>query len=250
MENKHKQYLSVSAYKGLLECEARQIAIDLGEFTPEKTPLRLIGSYIDAYFTNDLNKFKEENPQIFKKDGSLYSDFAMAEDIIKFIEQDALLLKYIKGDKLQHEVTGEIGGVPFLGYIDSLHTGKAIVDLKIVADLYKKEWSKKENTYVHFIEAYGYDIQLAVYQQLHFQMTNQYLPVFLAMITKQKPYYDKAVVQIPQGRLDYVLEEVMANAPALLEVRKGNVAPKRCEKCDYCRSTKQLKTTITVFDLM
>lgn len=66
-----------------------------------------------------------------------------------------------------------IDGIEWLGYIDSLHYGKAIVDLKVVADLYTKVWSTTENTYVHFIESYGYDKQAAIYQELYFQKTGR-----------------------------------------------------------------------------
>ena len=184
-EKKHKDYLSISAYKGLQECAAKQLAKDLGLFIEPPTNPMLIGSYVDAYFGNKLDEFKLENPQIFKKDGTLYSDFAMADDIIEFIKKDTLLMKYLQGDKIQYEVKGEIAGIPFLGYIDSLHENKAIVDLKVVADLYTKVWSDTEKTYIHFVEAYGYDKQLAVYQELLFQETGVRLPVFLAMVTKQ-----------------------------------------------------------------
>ena len=251
MENKlHKNYLSVSAYKGLQECSAKQVAKDLGLFVEPPTKPMLIGSYVDAYFSGTLADFKNNNPQIFKKDGNLYADFEMAEDIIAFIKKDALLMKYLTGDKMQFEVKGTIAGVEWLGYIDSLHTGKAIVDLKVVADLYTKVWSTTENMYVHFIESYGYDKQAAIYQELYFQMTGERLPVFLAMVTKQQPYFDKAIVQIPQGRMDYLIDEMSEKAPALLSMRNGSEPVKRCEKCEYCRSTKMLKETITVFDLM
>ena len=251
MENSiYKDYLSVSAYKGLQECAAKQLAKDLGLFVEEKPTAYLIGSYVDAYFGSKLDQFKMDNPQIFKKDGTLYSDFTMANDIIEFIKKDRLLMTYLHGDKIQYEVKGEIAGVPFLGYIDSLHSEKAIVDLKIVADLYTKVWSTDEKTYIHFVEAFGYDKQLAIYQELHFQETGLRLPVFLAMITKQKPYFDKAIVQIPQGRLDFVLDEIREKAPELLAIRKGEIHAERCEKCNYCRSTKVLKETITIFDLM
>lgn len=256
MENlkKYKNHLSSSAYKSLQECSARQVAIDLGLFEKPTSKEQLIGKYVDAYFSGTIDELKKEDllkekPQIFKKDGSLYADFITAETVIKVIENDPLLLKYVKGDKLQYKVRGEIGGVIFEGFIDSLHTDKAIVDLKIMADLYAKFWDNKEKSYVLWFEYFGYDRQMAIYQELIYQETGKKLPCFLAVATKQTPP-DKAVIQIPQGRMDLLIDEIKDNAMGLVNLRNGTSPVVRCEKCDYCRSTKMLKETITVFDLM
>ncbi|MEN2468125.1 PD-(D/E)XK nuclease-like domain-containing protein [Ornithinibacillus sp. JPR2-1] len=36
----------------------------------------------------------------------------------------------------------------------------------------------------------------------------------------------------------------------IMEVKNGHADPVRCEKCDYCRMTKQLKDTIEVGNLI
>ncbi len=250
MEKKnHKSYLSPSAFKRLTECSASQVAIDLGEWKVEATKPMLIGSYVDAYFSGTLEQFKNDNPQILKKDGNLYSDFVLAETVIKVIENDPLLLKYVKGDVLQKEILVEINGVMWKGFIDSLHLGKAIVDLKVVADLYTKVWDNKLRQYIHFIEAYKYDLQGAIYQKGVEIETGEKLPFFLAMVTKQNPS-DKAVIQIPNDRMDYIIDDIAEQSKELVAIRSGLKRPVRCEKCEYCRATKKLKKTQSIFDFM
>jgi hypothetical protein len=243
----YKNHLSKSAYKNLTECAARQIAIDLGEWKQETTIPMLIGSYVDAYFSGTLDEFKAKNPQIYKKDGTLYASMEPAEAAIKTIEADPLLLTYVKGDKMQYEVNCTIGGATYKGFIDSLHTDRAIVDLKVVADLYAKVCNNEQHKYVSWIEAYGYDRQGAIYQEAIYQQTGKRLPFFLAVVTKQTPP-DKAVIQIPQGRIDVLLEEMEKNSKELVDIRSGLIPAKRCEKCEFCRKTKKLKKTNSMYE--
>ena len=70
-QNANKMYMSVSQYKDFAECEVLAMAKLNGEYVEKKSKALLIGSYIDAYFSNELDEFKAENPQIFKKDGTL-----------------------------------------------------------------------------------------------------------------------------------------------------------------------------------
>ena len=245
----YKKHLSASAFKSLQQCSARQVAIDTGKFDKPISKGMMVGKYVDAYFSGTIDVFKAENPQIFKKDGSFYAEYLGAYTVIETIKSDPLLLKYVKGDKLQYEVKGKIGGDLFKGFIDSLHIDTAMVDLKIMADLYTRFWSESERCYVLWIEHFGYDRQMAIYQELIRQETGKQLPCFLAVATKQNPP-DKAVIQIPQGRMDMLLDDIKENAKDLLQYRNGKVPPVRCEKCDYCRATKKLTEVITVFDLM
>ena len=242
-----KNNLSASSYKSLKNCPARQVAIDEGRFKFKTTTPMLVGGYVDSYFSGTLENFKQENPQIFKKDGNLYSDFKQAEDIIQVIKADPMLLDYISG-KQQVEVKGKIGGVEFIGYIDSLHEDK-IVDLKIIADIHGKVWDDEQRKYVLWVEAFGYDVQLAIYRELIRQQTDKLLPCYLACVTKQSPP-DKALLEVPQERMDFLIEEIKEKAPELIKLRNGEVYAERCEKCDFCRSTKMLLNTISVYELI
>ena len=50
--------------------------------------------------------------------------------------------------------------------------------------------------------------------------------------------------------LDNALNNIEMNIQSVLAVKNKEVEPIRCEKCDYCKSTKVLKGAISMFDLI
>lgn len=233
------KYMSVSQFKAFSECEARTVAEINGTWERETSTAMLVGSYVDAWFEGTLDNFKENHPEIFLKNGGLKADFVQAESIIQRVSQDSEFMKYMSGEK-QRIVVGEIAGVQFKGKIDSYHADKCIVDLKVMRD-FEPVW--KNHRKQHFIESWGYDIQGAVYQELVRQATGERLPFVICAVTKEKTP-DIAIYSIPQERLDYCLSLVESDVKRFDEIKKGNIPPLRCEKCDYCKSTKVLNGVI------
>lgn len=258
-ENYHSQeanqaYFSVSQYKTFMECEARAMAELRGEYRRETTQALLVGSYIDAHFSRELDIFRAQHPDIYTRTGSLRAEYQQAEEIIARLERDPLAMMMLGGEP-QRIVTGEIEGQPFRGKLDVLLSGdqceaiaaafpemdellfadEAIVDLKIVRDfepLYRAEEGR-----MSFIEFWRYDLQLAVYQRLR----RKQAPCYILAATKEK-VPDIGLFLLPQHMLDAAMEVFMA--PEHLEhvaaVKAGEVEPERCEKCDYCKQTKVL----------
>ena len=228
----NKEYFSVSQYKTFAECSARAMAELNGEVEREKSVSMMVGSYVDAHFSKSLDLFKAQNPEIFLKGKSeLKSEFRHAEYIIARIERDEMMMKYLSGET-QVVITGEIEGVPFKTLIDSYHEGKAIVDQKIMRDM-QPIW--KDGVKLSFIEAWGHDLQMSIYQKIE----GHELPVFLAVATKESEP-DIAIISIPQERLDWCLDQVKQNIRHFNAIKKGLEEPTRCGKCDYCKSTKVL----------
>ena len=128
-------------------------------------------------------------------------------------------------------------GIPFKIKIDSYHEGKKIVDLKVMKD-FDGIW--KDGLKLSFVEAWGYDIQGAIYQ---FIEENQ-LPFYIAAATKEKPEPDLAIISIPQDRLDYCFEIVADNVQRFADIKAGLIKPIRCERCNYCKATKVLTDVI------
>ena len=140
--------------------------------------------------------------------------------------------KYMSGEK-QVIMVGEIEGVPFKIKIDSYHPEKCIVDLKVMRDfqsIYKEGQGR-----LNFIEAWGYDIQAAVYQEIVRQNTGKQLPFFIAGATKENEP-DIAIISIPQPNLDVCLEIVKANVIRFSELKNGIGDPIRCELCEPLQS--------------
>ena len=230
------EYMSVSQFKAFQKCPEMALAEIKGRYEREKTTALLVGSYVDSYFEGTLAQFKHENPDIFKRDGSLKNEFLQAEAIIERIHRDRMFTRFMSGRK-QVIMTGEIEGVKVKIKVDSLHKDK-IVDLKVMKDF--------QNVYVPeagrvpWFEAWGYDIQGAVYQEIVRQNTGEKLPFYLAAATKEK-VTDLDIVEFDQEALDFALERFKRDVEYFDAIKKGAVEPIRCEKCDYCKQTKVLK---------
>lgn len=229
-------YLSYSRFSKFLDCEAAAFA----DYKTEPTVAFLVGSYVDAYFSNEMPEFQAAHPEMYNsRTGELKKDFIKADEIIARIEQDPLLVHYMSGEK-QTIMAGEIEGVPFKIKIDSYLENEAIVDLKIMKD-FNKVWSTAYKAYINFVEAYDYDIELAIFQEIVRQKTGgKILPCYLVCATKENPP-DIGLFEIPQETLDKALQTVKNNLPRYLQISQGKVAPHRCEKCAYCRSSKKAR---------
>lgn len=231
-----QEFMSVSQWKAFNKCPASALAEIKGKYQREKSTALLVGSYVDSFFEGTLPKFIRENHEIFKRDGSLKSEYLQAEAIIQRIQKDKLFTEYMSGEK-QVIMTGEINDVKIKIKIDSYHPDK-IVDLKIMRDfesVYVPEFGRQP-----WFEAWGYDIQGAVYQEIVRQNTGEKLPFFLAAATKEK-VTDLDIVHIDQKMLDYALARFKENLEYFDAVKKGVIKPARCENCEYCKQTKVLK---------
>ena len=232
-----REYWSVSQFKAFNKCEAAGLAEARGVFQREETDALLIGSYVDAYFSGEIDEFiKIHGDKMFsKRGGGLLAKFAHADDIIDRIEADPLMMEFLKGDK-QTIMTAEFFDVTWKVKLD-VFDGKRIVDLKCVKDF--DEVFEKGFGYRSWIEAWGYDIQGAIYQKVVELNTGEKLPFYLAAVTKEK-VPDIKVIQIPQHILDAALNMVEAKIERFDLIKSGDVEPRRCEKCDYCKRTKIL----------
>lgn len=231
----NERFMSVSQFKRFSACPASALAELRGDILREKSTSLLVGAYVDAYFEGSLEQFRAENPEIFKRDGTLKADYVQAEAIIRRIERDPLFMNYLTGEK-QVIMTGTINGVEIKIKVDVLATDR-IVDLKIMKDFGSVYDAEKGR--LPWFEAWGYDVQGAVYQEIVYQNTGARLPFYLAVATKEKEP-DIDVLNIGQKYLDYALESFTADVPVYDAIKKGVIAPERCEKCDYCKNTKVL----------
>lgn len=237
------EYMSVSQFKSFLHCEAQTMAALRGELPEqEKSTALLVGSYIDSYFEGTLEQFKNEHPEIYlsrgTNKGGLKAEYQQAEDIIKRIERDELFMKFMSGKKQVIE-TAELYGIKWKTKIDVLNED-SIVDLKIMRDM-QRTW--RGGNQISFVEAWGYNIQGAVYQEIHYRKTGERLPFYIACATKEAEP-DIEIIHIPDDHLKQVLQVVEANAFRISAVKDGIIAPHRCGGCNYCRSTKVLTEPI------
>lgn len=248
------KYMSASQYKSFKRCEAAAMAELRGEWGRKDSTALLVGSYVDAYFSGEMEQFKEEHPQIFKKDGSLKAEFIQAQTVCDRLEEDELSRLLLSG-KHQTIKTGKIAGVWFKTKSDSLLTsrqvesicnkfpevrkqvpfgGAMIVDLKCMKD-FKSIWDDDLLQRVNFIEYWGYDIQGAIYQKID----NRFAPFVIVAATKESEP-DIEAFHIPDTDLSAKLAEVEELAPRYAAIKEGKIDPAGCGKCAYCRSKKKL----------
>lgn len=224
------EYMSVSQYKSFLKCEAAAMAELRGEWKQPQTTALLVGSYVDAWFEGTLDEFRNEHPEMFKKDGTLKAEFQKAEEIIERVQQDPVFMYYMSGEK-QVIITFELFGTKWKMKIDSDHPDK-VVDLKVMRSMERVMGRS-------FVEHWGYDTQLAVYAK----GKGSDPETFLAVATKEDPI-DIGVISVPKWRRDECLDDVERNLPRMLAVKSGQCEPIRCGVCKYCRATKKIKEPI------
>ena len=252
----NKAYYSVSQIKQFMDCPSAAMASLRGDYVRPKTSSLLVGGYVDAYFSDELDQFCEDNPEIFTKKGELKADFVRAGDIIRRIECDSLALMMLNGRK-QEILTGKISGHPFKVKLDVLldhnqcraiaerfpNMGEllfedgAIVDMKIMKDfepLYKPEEGR-----MHFITYWRYDLQGAVYQEIVRQNTGKTLPVYILAATKQEPP-DIRLFRVDQTDMDLQLDALKRDLPDIDAIKRGVTIPERCESCAWCRHSRVL----------
>lgn len=226
----NQKYMSVSQFKDFGKCEAMALAAIRGEWERPTTTALLVGSYIDAWFEGTLEEFCKAHSEIYTKTGKLKADFVQAEEIIKFLQKDDMFMRYMSGKK-QVILTRELFGTLWKIKIDSYHPDK-IVDLKIMRSM-ERIMGKS------FVEYWGYDLQMAIYDATE----GRDLATYLAVATKQDPP-DKAIISIPRWRKVELLEDVERKMPHILDVKYGRIPPVRCGVCEYCRATKMLTEPI------
>lgn len=235
----NKAYWSVSQFKAFNRCEAAGLAEAEGRYKREQTDALLIGSYVDAYFSGatELDEFCEKNgDKMFTKKGELYAKFQAANNMINAIECQPLMMRMLEGDR-QEIMSAVLDGIPWKIKMDCFN-GERIVDLKTVKD-FGDMWDETIGSRRSWIEYWGYDIQGAIYQKVVEKVTGKKLPFYIAAVTKER-VPDVEVIEISQHILDAAYGLVQAKIERFDLIKTGEVEPRRCEKCEYCKTTKVL----------
>ncbi len=248
------EYMSASQFKAFRKCEAAALAELRGEWNRPSTTALLVGSYVDAYFSDELPQFIAEHPELFKKDGTLKAEFQQAEAICKRLDGDELARMLLSG-KHQTIKTGKIAGVWYKAKFDSLLNarkveaickkfpnirelvpfgGPIIVDLKCMRD-FDTIWDEDAGERVSFAEYWGYDTQGAIYQAIDGRMA----PFVIVGATKEaEPDID--AFHIPDDDLEFALSDVEELSPRYAAIKRGEIEPIGCGKCAHCKRTKRL----------
>lgn len=246
------EYMSNSQYKDFLDCEAKAMAKLNREWIEPANDNLLVGSYVHSWNSFELDQFKEEHPEMFKKDGSPYAKFLFADQMIATLENDPFCMFVLSGQK-EVIMTAEMFGTPWKIRIDSYNPEKLrIVDLKTTRSINDLVWSNERWAKVSFIDAYNYPRQMAIYCEVERLTTGQakWCEPLIVAVSKEEPP-DKAIISlVDDARFEMELRHIEENLPRILAVKQGLEPPTRCEKCDYCRSTKKIDKVIHYTELV
>ncbi|OCA85392.1 hypothetical protein A8F95_11305 [Bacillus wudalianchiensis] len=248
----NQKFFSVSQFKSFIECEAKTMAELNGAYKEPHSNALLVGSYVHAAFESNeaFEQFIEENNRaIFKSRGGKYSDFETADRMIEALKRDPFAMFAMEGEK-EEIYTAYLFGAYWKIKVDSIHhSRRTFSDLKTTQDLYKRYWSVKYDNWVSFVEAWDYVLQMALYRRVLQEATGSTYTPYIVAVTKENPP-NKAVLHFDETRFNFEYEYIEMKMERLIEVKAGKVDPVRCEKCDYCRMTKQLNDTIEVGELI
>lgn len=246
------QYMSFSLYKDFCKCEAAALVKLKDDWKPTSNPVPLlVGNYTHSYFEGQESheKFISENESAMlsnrgKSKGQLKAPFKVADSMIKALKGDYFFRQaYLPGEK-EKIVTGEISGAQWKGKIDSLNLDAGyFCDLKTVDDINKKHWNTDLGRYTNFIFDRGYHLQMAIYKELIKQTFGVECEPLIFAVSKQDPPAKLAIDFTDTESLSYMsfaLQELEDNQKHILDVMHGEIKPKRCEKCEYCRQTAML----------
>lgn len=248
-----RYYMSVSQYKSFLKCEAATMAKLEADYQESKSNAFLMGSYVHAWNEGTLKEFTEQHPELFSSKGAtkgqLKSDFKLANEMIKVLENDKFAMFALDGQK-EVIMTGELYGVPWKMMMDVYNPQMGrFSDLKTVQDIYKRIYVEDVG-WCSFVEAYGYLTQMAVYSEIESQnRAGDWLESYIVAVSKQDPP-DKAVISIDYESRVEALNDVGEHIDRIVQVKYRGAEPNHCGKCDYCRRNKQLNVVIPYQELL
>ena len=252
-----RKFFSVSQVKLFQECEARALAELKGDAVRDSNTALLVGGYVDAHFSDEMEEYTAAHPELYTIKGELRSEYRQADMLIERVERDPLAMSLLKGQK-QQVLKGAIDGYLFKAKMDIwlnkahcqsiakqfpqmdslIWADGAIVDFKVMRDF--EPMYKPGEGRMNFIEYWQYDLQMAVYQRLKRQATgHQNIPCFILAITKER-VPNIGLFEIPQPLMDASLEIMLEGLPRISNVKSGTTDPDRCGQCDYCKDTKAL----------
>ncbi len=249
-------FMSVSQYKKFMDCEFSTVAWLKGEYDPEPTTAMLEGSYVHAWNDGTLDQFEAEHPKMYssqgKTKGELKSNFQHCNEMIDTLANDPQVMHYLQGNK-EVPLSAEMFGIPWKIKIDVDNQDQNyLLDLKTTKSIYEKNWSDKIGKYVSFIDFYEYMIQVAVYSEVErlARGRDKWKDFYCVAVSKEK-VPDHAIIDLTDhDRVREELGKIQSNITRIIMVKNGVVKPHRCEKCDYCRTTKKIDQMIHYSELL
>ncbi len=252
----HSQIIDFFGTLGRKGCECKGLAKAKGEWFEPMTTALIVGSYVDAALTGDLDRFIADHPEIISSRGAtkgeLKTDYQNANIMIERAKRESLFMKYLDGDK-QRIMTGEICGVPVKIKIDSTDD-KRITDLKTCKNISDVFYAKDLDQHLNVCEYWGWDIEAALYTEVYYQNTGKRLPFYLDAITKETEngvlHPRVAVIQITDAMISSGMKFIESNIRKIQQIKTGEIEPIPCQVCSWCADNLPLTEVISSDELL
>ncbi len=249
----NRDYMSRSQYMGFVyECEAKAMAKLYDGWVDVPTTAQEVGQYVHSWNDGTQNEFRENHPNMFTKANTLRADYLVANTMIDCLQDDPFAMSFLDGKK-ETILTAEMYGAPWKIRMNVQNIlSRRMVDLMTTRSILGKVWDEAVHGYVSFIELYKVPLKAAIYSEVERlalgRAAEDWSEFMIVAVSKEK-YPDKAVINLTNPtRLAAELAAVEAAMPRIIALKAGIEEPIRCERCDYCRSTKVLNEVIQYFE--
>ncbi len=248
------EYMSRSQYTGFVyECEAKAMAKLADVWVDVPTIAQEVGQYVHSWNAGTQDEFTANHPSMFTKADSLRSEYLHANTMIDCLQADPFVMSYLEGEK-ETIMTAELYGVTWKVMPNVLNRERRqMIDLATTRSITEKVWDEVTRKKLSFVEVYKYSLKMAIYseiERLAIGRAPRDWSEFLIVAVSKERSPDKAVINLTDfARLEVELTRVEVAMPRIIRVKSGLEAPKRCECCDYCRSTKVLTAALYYSEL-
>ncbi|WP_459929875.1 PD-(D/E)XK nuclease-like domain-containing protein [Desulfosporosinus burensis] len=246
--------MSRSQYTGFVyECEAREMAKLSDVWVDVPTTAQEVGQYVHSWNAGTQDEFRVNHPSMFTKAKTLRSEYLLANTMIDCLQEDPFVMSYLDGEK-ETIMTAELYGAPWKISMNVLSSERRqIMDLTTTRSITEKVWDDVARKKLSFVEAYKYPLKMAIYseiERLAMGRDPRDWSEFLIVAVSKEKSPDKAIINLTDvARLEVELAHVELAMPRIIRVKAGLEEPIRCERCDYCRSTKVLTAAVHYLEL-
>lgn len=176
--------------------------------------------------------------------------YILLDKMIETLNNDEMLNDYLTSGEKETDATGTIEGVPFKIRVDVLDAFRSrFVDLKTVANMDKKFYNKELGRYVPFIIEYGYHVQMYVYREIIKQNFDAEMTPYIVAISKEETP-NKELFVFDDEILNHAERIVKESLPRFAMVKNGDLEPRQCGKCEWCKRTKKIEYAKSVSELI
>ena len=239
----NKEYMSVSQFKNFENCQAKALH-DIEFPINESKPAFVEGHLFEALVTGVGEDFYQKHPEIISSKGcSMGKPKAAFQKVINaanFFKSQKFFMNIINRCDKQVILIGEIEGVKVKCALDLFdRKTNSIYDIKCMKD-YKPSWDSENKTHIPWYNEYGYALQLAIYSEIVRQNFGEPKEVGLISATKEE-VPDIQAISFSNEYLNFYLNYFKSKVKLYNEIKEGKKEPIRCENCDYCKATKEIK---------